>query len=410
MTMQAREHKPPIIAIIVAAGRGTRFGGDIPKQYTRLAGIPVLRRTLDVFLSHPAITHVIPVIHADDSLAYAAAVGAIAPGRLCAPQIGGASRQESVLMGLRHASMICGPASGIVLIHDAARPFVSPALINRAIAAAMQHEAAVPAIMVTDSLVSIQDGARTGSVDRQTLRAVQTPQAFRLDVILKAHEQALARGDKDHTDDGSVAAAAGHPVHVFEGEAGNMKMTTQADMDLATLRIQHQTAMLSLPMVSRTATGFDVHALGEGNHVWLCGLKIPHTGSLIGHSDADVALHALTDALLGAMADGDIGRHFPPSDPQWRGAASDQFLAYAAQRLRGQNGIIDLLDVTIVCEAPKIGPHSEAMRRRVAEIAGIAVSAVSVKATTTERLGFNGRGEGISALASVTIRLPGVIN
>jgi 2-C-methyl-D-erythritol 4-phosphate cytidylyltransferase / 2-C-methyl-D-erythritol 2,4-cyclodiphosphate synthase len=245
----------------------------------------------------------------------------------------------------------------------------------------------------------VEEGAIASTPDRASLRAVQTPQAFRFDLILGAHRRAAASGRHDFTDDGGVARAAGHAVHVFEGEGGNVKITTQDDLARAAQR-------LGGGLVSRTGQGFDVHALGPGDHVWLCGVKLPHARGFIAHSDGDVALHALTDALLAAMADGDIGRHFPPSDPQWKGASSDRFLAFAAERVRASGGIIDLLDITILAEAPRIGPHAEAMRARIAGIAGVALSRVSIKATTTERLGFTGREEGIAALASATVRLP----
>ncbi len=383
-----------VAALIVAAGRGSRFGGDLPKQYCLLAGKPVLALTVAAFSDHPSVTAIQTVIHADDAALYAQAAGSSQP-KLLPAVTGGGTRQASVLAGLEALSQ---EAIDIVLIHDAARPFVSLQLINDAIKAAQNHGAAVPGAAVTDTIVAVAADVIRATPERATLRAVQTPQAFRFDLILAAHRQAAASGH-DFTDDGGVAAAAGHAVHIFTGDPANVKITTQDDLARANQR-------LGATMVSRTATGFDVHAFGPGDHLWLCGLKIPHCNGFIAHSDGDVALHAITDALLGAMADGDIGRHFPPSDPQWKGAASDQFLAYAAERLRQRGGIIDLLDVTIICEAPKVGPHAEAMRLRVAEIAGVTPGHVSVKATTTERLGFTGRKEGISALATATVRLP----
>jgi 2-C-methyl-D-erythritol 4-phosphate cytidylyltransferase / 2-C-methyl-D-erythritol 2,4-cyclodiphosphate synthase len=391
--------KQTVFAIIVAAGRGSRFGSHQPKQYADLNGISMLRRTLDVFIKHPSIDHVIPVIHSEDQALFKKAMNGIASEKLTSIQIGGATRQASVLLGLE--SIAHADHSDIVLIHDAARPFVSTALIDRAISAARVYGAAVPGLAVTDSLVSVVKNEREASVDRDGLRAVQTPQAFRLDLILDAHRAAKTRGDHSHTDDGSIVAARNHSVHIFEGEPVNMKITTKGDLATASL-ILSQTQQ----MISRTATGFDVHAFGEGDHVWLCGVKIPHTSGFIAHSDGDVALHAITDALFGAMADGDIGRHFPPSDMTWKGTPSDQFLAFAVERLRGRGGMIDLLDVTIICEMPKIGPHAEAMRQRIAKITSIPIESVSVKATTTERLGFTGRKEGISSIATATIRLP----
>lgn len=385
---------PTVAALIVAAGRGSRFGGDLPKQYAPLAGGTVLGRTLAAFAGHPRISAVLTVIHPDDGALHAASASGLSG--LLAPVRGGATRQASVLAGLEALSAH-GPE--IVLIHDAARPFVSMPLIDRAITAAVAHGAAVPGAPVTDTIVGVTGALITSTPDRAALRAVQTPQAFRFDLILAAHRAAAAAGLHDFTDDGSVARHAGHAVHVFEGETGNVKITTQDDLARAAAR-------LSGGLVSRTGQGFDVHAFGPGDHVWLCGVKLPHSHGFIAHSDGDVALHALTDALLAALADGDIGRHFPPSDPQWKGASSDRFLAFAAERVRARGGIIDLLDITIMAEAPRIGPHADAMRARVAAIAGVPVSRVSIKATTTERLGFTGRGEGIAAMAGATVRLP----
>ncbi|MGL4239734.1 MAG: bifunctional 2-C-methyl-D-erythritol 4-phosphate cytidylyltransferase/2-C-methyl-D-erythritol 2,4-cyclodiphosphate synthase [Beijerinckiaceae bacterium] len=395
MTETAGKSPPKVAALIVAAGRGSRFGGDLPKQYAPLAGRTILARTLAAFSEHPSTDAVQIVIHADDRAAYAAATEATTT-KLLRPAIGGATRQASVLAGLE---ALAEAAPDVVLIHDAARPFVSTALIDAAIAAARAHGAAVPGAVVTDTIVGVSDGTIAATPERASLRAVQTPQAFRFDLILAAHRRAAAESRHDFTDDGNVARFAGHAVHVFEGDPANVKITTQGDLLKANQRLGHA-------MISRTGQGFDVHAFGPGDHVMLCGVKVPHTHGFIAHSDGDVALHALTDALLAAMADGDIGRHFPPSDPQWRGASSDRFLAFAAERLRARGGMIDLLDVTMMCEAPKIGPHAEAMRARVAQITGVGVSHVSVKATTTERLGFTGRKEGIAALASVTVRLP----
>jgi 2-C-methyl-D-erythritol 4-phosphate cytidylyltransferase / 2-C-methyl-D-erythritol 2,4-cyclodiphosphate synthase len=395
MTDKAATPAPAVAALIVAAGRGSRFGGDLPKQYATLAGRTVLARTVEAFASHPSVAVVQVVIHADDAVLCAKSVGSPRQ-KLVPPSIGGATRQASVLAGLE---ALAGQDIDIVLIHDAARPFVSPGLIDAAIGSAGRHGAAVPGAPVTDTIVSVESGVIAATHDRASLKAVQTPQAFRFDLILEAHRKAAADGRHDFTDDGGVARLAGHAVHVFGGEPANVKITTQDDLARANQR-------LGAAMVSRTGQGFDVHAFGPGDHVWLCGLKIPHDRSFIAHSDGDVALHALTDALLAAMADGDIGRHFPPSDAQWKSASSDQFLAFAAERLRRRGGVIDLLDVTIICEAPKIGPQAEAMRARIAEIVGVTIGHVSVKATTTERLGFTGRKEGIAAMASATVRLP----
>jgi 2-C-methyl-D-erythritol 4-phosphate cytidylyltransferase / 2-C-methyl-D-erythritol 2,4-cyclodiphosphate synthase len=284
------------------------------------------------------------------------------------------------------------PDDGVVLIHDAARPHLSAALIDRAIAAALKFGAAVPVLPVSDTVIRADGDKVQERLPREALRLVQTPQAFRFGLILDAHRNA-AKAGQEFTDDGGLAEAMGHAVHTFEGDPQARKITYRQDMNEG-------------QMITRVGTGFDVHAFGPGDHVWLCGVKVPHDRGFIAHSDGDVALHALTDALFGAMSDGDIGRHFPPSDTKWKGAASDQFLAYAVERLRVRGGVLDHLDVTIICERPKIGPLADQMRKRVAEIAGIALDAVSVKATTTEQLGFTGRREGIAAMANATIRLP----
>ena len=292
-------------------------------------------------------------------------------------------------------------APEIVLIHDAARPFLSDALIDRAIAAARQHRAAVPGIPVADTVKTVDErGAVTGTVNRSILRMVQTPQAFVFDLIADAHGRAAAAGREDFTDDAALAEWAGHRVTVFAGEATNVKLTTNDDFTRA--EALRAAALADV----RTGSGFDVHAFGDGDHVMLGGLRIPHARGLSGHSDADVVLHALVDAILGALADGDIGSHFPPGDPQWRGASSDRFLAFACERVRARGGIIAHIDVTVVCEAPRIGPHRDAMRARIGEIAGVPVERVAVKATTSEKLGFTGRGEGIVAMATATVRLP----
>ncbi len=385
-----------VAVIVVAAGRGTRFGDTLPKQFHMLAAVPVLRRTLRAFLDHPEVGSILTVINPLHTAEYHQAVGGLESPKLLAEAHGGETRQASVLAGLEG---LAATAPEIVLIHDAARPFVSAALISAAIAAARIHKAAVPGAPVTDTIISAAEDRLSAALDRDILRAVQTPQAFDYQIIRDAH-RAAAAGAGSFTDDGSLAMAQGQPVHVFAGEATNIKITTPADMARATAYLGEDT------MISRTGTGFDVHAFKTGDHVWLCGVKIPHSHGFEAHSDGDVGLHALTDALLGAMADGDIGRHFPPTEERWRGAASDQFLAYAISRLRARGGEVDLLDVTLICETPKIGPHADAMRKRIARIAGTTLENVSVKATTTERLGFTGRREGIAAMASATIRLP----
>jgi 2-C-methyl-D-erythritol 4-phosphate cytidylyltransferase/2-C-methyl-D-erythritol 2,4-cyclodiphosphate synthase len=384
-----------VAAIVVAAGRGFRAGGEVPKQYRTLAGEPVIRPSLVAFARHPQISGVQPVIHAEDVAAFEAAAAGLA---LMPAVFGGATRQASVRAGLEALE---GLAPDIVLVHDAARPFASPALVSQAIAAARQTGAAVPALPIADTVKTVDDEGRiTGTIDRNRLRVVQTPQAFKYSAILSAHQQAAASGKVDFSDDAALAEWAGLPVSVFGGDQANVKLTTAEDFSRA-----EAAAVFALSDI-RTGGGFDVHAFADGDHVMLGGVRIAHTHALSGHSDADVALHALTDAILGALADGDIGEHFPPSDPQWRGASSDRFLAYAAERVRARQGRIAHLDLTIVCEAPRVGPHRDAMRARIGTIVGLPVERVAVKATTSEKLGFIGRAEGIAALATATIRLP----
>jgi 2-C-methyl-D-erythritol 4-phosphate cytidylyltransferase / 2-C-methyl-D-erythritol 2,4-cyclodiphosphate synthase len=382
-------------AVIVAAGRGQRAGSDIPKQYRQIAGEPVIRPALLAFLDHPQIDAVQPVIHADDAEAFRAATAGL---KTLPPVSGGATRQASVRAGLE---ALCAMAPDLVLIHDAARPFLTGALITRAIAAAKDHGAAVPAVAVADTIKKIDErDTVTETLDRSRLRMVQTPQAFAFALIVEAHQRAAAAGREDFTDDAALAEWAGHRVTVFAGETTNMKLTTSEDFARA-----EALRMAALGDV-RTGTGFDVHAFADGDHVMLGGVRIPHARGLTGHSDADVALHALVDAILGALAEGDIGAHFPPGDPQWRGAPSDRFLAFACERVAARAGVIANLDVTIVCETPRVSPHRDAMRARIAAIAGIPIERVAVKATTSEKLGFTGRGEGIVAMATATVRLP----
>jgi 2-C-methyl-D-erythritol 4-phosphate cytidylyltransferase / 2-C-methyl-D-erythritol 2,4-cyclodiphosphate synthase len=385
-----------VAAVVVAAGRGQRAGGDIPKQYRKIAGTPAIRPTLSAFSAHPLVDLVQPVIHPADNDLFRTASGGLA--KLLGPVSGGETRQTSVHAGLQ-ALQVHGPE--IVLIHDAARPFLSSALISRAIEAAKAHGAAVPGIAVADTVKKIDAAALvTETLDRSRLRMVQTPQAFAFALIAEAHQRASAAGRADFTDDAALAEWAGHRVLMFEGEADNVKLTTNDDFARAEL--------LSAAALGdvRLGNGFDVHAFADGNHVMLGGIRIPHGRGVTGHSDADVALHALVDAILGALAEGDIGQHFPPSDPQWRGASSDRFLAFACERVRARGGVIGNLDVTVVCEAPRVSPHRDAMRARIAAIAGISVDRVAVKATTSEKLGFTGRGEGIFATATATVRLP----
>jgi 2-C-methyl-D-erythritol 4-phosphate cytidylyltransferase/2-C-methyl-D-erythritol 2,4-cyclodiphosphate synthase len=384
-----------VAAIVVAAGRGLRAGGDLPKQYRRILGEPVIRPSLATLVRHDEISAVQPVIHPDDAGLFEPA----ATGLDLLPAVpGGASRQASVRAGLEALE----PRSpDLVLVHDAARPFASAALIARAIAAARKSGAAVPVIAVADTVKTVDAaGTVTGTIDRANLRMVQTPQAFSFAALLEAHRRAKAAGREDFTDDAALAEWAGLAVTTFEGEAGNVKLTTNEDFARA------EAAKLAGLSDVRTGFGFDVHQFGDGDHVMLGGVRIAHTRGLSGHSDADVVLHALVDAILGALADGDIGVHFPPTDPQWRGASSDRFLAFAVERLRARGGRIAHLDVTVVCETPRIGPHRDAIRARIAEIAGVPVERIGVKATTSEKMGFTGRGEGMAAFANATVRLP----
>ncbi|MPZ58657.1 MAG: bifunctional 2-C-methyl-D-erythritol 4-phosphate cytidylyltransferase/2-C-methyl-D-erythritol 2,4-cyclodiphosphate synthase [Rhizobiales bacterium] len=384
-----------VAAIVVAAGRGIRAGGATPKQYRTVAGDPVIRASLALFAAHAEVNLVQPVIHRDDRSLFSAACAGL---ELLPPANGGATRQASVWAGIE---ALAPHAPDIVLVHDAARPFASPMLVSRAIAAMADATAAIPGLDVSDTIKRVDAGGRVAdTLDRTFLLTVQTPQAFQFAALRDAHLRALAAGRNDFTDDAALMEWCGAAVTAFPGEQGNVKLTTPDDF----LRAESE-RMARLGDV-RTGTGYDVHAFGDGDHVMLGGVRIPHERGLSGHSDADVALHAAVDAILGALADGDIGKHFPPSDPQWRGAASDIFLQDAVARVRSRGGIIAHLDISLVCEAPRIGPHRDAMRQRIAEIAGIDVGRVAVKATTSERLGFTGRGEGIVAMAAATIRLP----
>lgn len=377
-----------VVALIVAAGRGSRAGPGAPKQYRQLGGEPVLRRTLAAFAAHPGIDGVLTVIHGDDRGAYEAAARGLP--KLLAPCLGGETRQASVRAGLE---ALAGRSPTHVLIHDGARPFVSPALISASIEALATHRGALAALPVTDTLRRATNGLAGESISRDGLWRAQTPQAFHFEAILDAHRRMT---DHAFTDDVEVATAAGIDVAVIEGDDDNIKITDAADM----ARAMH---ILSRGGEARTGTGFDVHRFGPGDHVWLCGVRVPHSAGLVGHSDADVGLHALTDAILGAIGAGDIGKHFPPEEMKWEGAASDIFLAHAGNLAARSGARISNLDVTLICERPKIGPHTEAMRDRVAEILGVERTRVSVKATTSEGLGFTGRGEGIAAQAVATL-------
>ena len=385
-----------VAAIVVAAGRGERAGASIPKQYRLVAGEPMIRASLRAFLAHPQIDFVQSVINPNDQDSYRQAISGLP--NVLPPAAGGATRQASVRAGLE---ALVSRTPALVLIHDAARPFVSATLIDRAIAAGRTNGAAVPGIALADTVKSIDTNAVvTATLERSRLRLVQTPQAFSFAMILEAHRRAAAAQNDSFTDDAALVEWAGQRVSVFAGEPDNLKMTTNGDFARA------EAMRLAALSDVRTGNGFDVHAFADGDHVMLAGMRIPHSRGVTGHSDADVALHALVDAILGALAEGDIGAHFPPSDPQWRGAASERFLAFACERVRKRGGMIAHLDVTIVCEAPRVSPHRDAMRARIAAIANVDVDRVAVKATTSEKLGFTGRGEGIFATATATVRLP----
>lgn len=366
--------------IIVAAGRGSRAGGDVPKQWQDLAGKPVLAHTLAAFAGHRCVL----VVHPDD----------FSRAQALAPEVelvaGGETRAASVRNALE---ALADTGVTQVLIHDGARPLVPPALIARLVAALAQSVAAAPALAVTDALWRGEAGLVSGTQDRTGLFRAQTPQAFRFDEILAAH-RAHPGGAAD---DVEVARAAGLDVAIVEGFEDNLKLTFPGDFARA------EAILKARNMDIRLGNGYDVHAFCDGDHVWLCGVRVPHERGLLGHSDADVGMHALSDAIYGALAQGDIGRHFPPSDPQWKGAASHIFLTHAADLARDMGFQISNCDVTLVCEHPKIGPHAVEMAKELGRIMGIAADRVSVKATTSEGLGFTGRREGIAALATCAL-------
>lgn len=378
------------VALIVAAGHGVRAGEGLPKQYRTLAGVPVLRRSIMAFAGHPSVDRVQIVISPEHRDLY----DRVTDGLTLSPPIaGGDTRQESVRLGLEGLE---GEAPKLVLIHDAARPLITSEAISATVDALREADGALPILPAADTLKRL-DGTRVeATLARERVGLAQTPQGFRFDKILAAHR--AARGTS-FTDDASIAEHAGLSVVAVPGSRLNFKLTTAEDFLMAE-------SLLAQGASVRTGHGFDVHRLGAGDHVWLCGVRIAHGQALIGHSDADVGLHALTDALLGAAALGDIGEHFPPTDERWRGAPSHLFLVHAAKLIAERNGRIEHVDVTLICERPKIAPHREAMAARIAELLGLDRSRVSVKATTTEGLGFTGRGEGIAAQATATVRLP----
>lgn len=384
---------PGTAVIIVAAGRGQRFGSELPKQYAPLAGATVIRKTLEAFAGHSGISYIQPVIDLDFAEHFAAAADGI---ETLPPVAGGASRQASVRAGL---AALAGVAPETVLIHDAARPNVSASVIDAVLAALQDAPGTIPALRVVDTLKRAGADGIEATVPRDGLWRAQTPQGFRYKEVFAAHEKYAG---ENMTDDAALLEAAGLSVRIVPGDENNLKVTTQEDLRrMEELMSPHQSGR-TLPDI-RTGSGYDVHRIGPGDGVTLCGVNIACDMSLVGHSDADIALHAVTDALLGAIAKGDIGSHFPPSDPQWRGASSDRFLRHAVELMRTDGYALGNIDLTIICERPKVGPHRDTMRAKLAEICGIAVERVSVKATTTERLGFTGRGEGIAAEAVVTV-------
>ncbi|HWA43782.1 MAG TPA: bifunctional 2-C-methyl-D-erythritol 4-phosphate cytidylyltransferase/2-C-methyl-D-erythritol 2,4-cyclodiphosphate synthase [Hypericibacter adhaerens] len=384
------------VALIVAAGRGARFGGDVPKQYRRLGGRAVLRHAVERLQSHPGIAQVRVVISPDDRARYDEAVAGLA---LLPPVAGGATRQQSVRNGLESLIPLKPDA---VLIHDAARPFLDAGVIDRVIEGLARAPGAIAALPVVDTIKRAKEAAgATARIETTTSRdrlwRAQTPQGFRFDAILAAHRAAAGT---EHTDDAAVAEATGLAVELVMGSEENFKITTEDDLQRA------ERLLGGGAWEYRSASGYDVHRFAPGDAIMLCGIRVPHSAALEGHSDADVGLHALTDALLGCIGAGDIGQHFPPSDPRWRGADSSKFLAHAGELVAAKGGRIAHLDVTIICERPKVGPHRAAMIERIAQILGLDQGRVSVKATTTEGLGFTGRAEGIAAQATATVALP----
>ncbi len=386
---------PKVIALIVAAGSGTRMGKDVPKQYLPLGGKAVVRYSIETFLQHPRIAEVRVVINYALRDLYEKAVAGL---DLRAPVAGGGRRQDSVRLGLES---LVDSKPDLVLIHDAARPFIDASTIDRAIDALAAHDGALVAVPVVDTLkrgtIHEADTFSGATVDRNGLWRAQTPQGFRFAPLLTAHRQAAS--GPEMTDDAAVAEAAGLKVVLVLGHENNFKITALADLERAERLMNEQ-------IEYRTGNGFDVHRLIPGDGVIMCGVTIPYHQKLEGHSDADVGMHALTDAILGAISAGDIGQHFPPSDPQWRGVASWKFLAHAAKLVADRGGRIAHCDITIICEKPKVGPHRAAMQEKLAEVLGLTIDRVSVKATTTEQMGFTGRGEGVAAQATATVALP----
>ncbi|MEM9781747.1 MAG: bifunctional 2-C-methyl-D-erythritol 4-phosphate cytidylyltransferase/2-C-methyl-D-erythritol 2,4-cyclodiphosphate synthase [Pseudomonadota bacterium] len=401
-----------VAAVIVAAGRGTRLGGPVPKQYRLLAGEPVLARTVRHALACSGIDRIIVAIGPGDEPAYAAALAEIDDRRLVLPVTGGATRADSVRAALEG---LAGDPPSVVLVHDAARPFAEPDLWSRLIRAVDAGAGAIAAEPVVDALWrqagDDADPLAEDPVPRAGLWRAQTPQAFPYATLLAAHRAEAAAAGPPALDDAEVYRRAGHAVRLVEASPKNFKITTATDLARAEEALASGNApsiggASALPDI-RSGHGFDVHRFGPGDHVWLCGIKVPHNAALIGHSDADVGLHALSDALYGALAEGDIGTHFPPTDPQWKGAESHVFLSHAGARVRARGGRIANVDLTLLCERPRIGPHAGAMRARLAEILEIDAGRIGLKATTMERMGFIGRSEGMGCIANATVILPG---
>jgi 2-C-methyl-D-erythritol 4-phosphate cytidylyltransferase/2-C-methyl-D-erythritol 2,4-cyclodiphosphate synthase len=377
------------VALLVAAGRGTRFGADLPKQFLPLLGRPVLRHAAEALLREGGVAAILPVAPPGDE----ALLAGMLEGLPCLPPVaGGATRQASVLAGL--AALEADPPD-VVLVHDAARPVVPPGTLPALLAALDGAPGAIPALPVADTLKRGEAGRIAATVPRDGLFRAQTPQAFRYADLLAAH-RALAG---EVTDDAQVMEAAGLPVALVPGHDSNVKITWPEDL-------RRMEATMLAGMIPRMGTGFDVHRIVPDRPMVLCGVVVPSPFGLSGHSDADVGIHALCDAIYGALAEGDIGRWFPPSEAQWKDADSARFLRHAAERIAARGGVLANADVTLICEQPKITPHAPAMRARLADLLGVGIDRISVKATTTERLGFPGRGEGIAAQAAATILLP----
>jgi 2-C-methyl-D-erythritol 4-phosphate cytidylyltransferase / 2-C-methyl-D-erythritol 2,4-cyclodiphosphate synthase len=388
-----------VVAVIVAGGSGLRAGGGLPKQYQLVAGKPVIRWTLEAFLNHPLITRVQTVIGQGHEALFAAATEGLTA--LLAPVCGGGSRQDSCREGIE-ACVAYAPTK--ILIHDAARPFLSPDLISTVIRELDYAPAVIPGLPVADTMKYAPSGLIERTVDRASLWFVQTPQGFQFDKILNAHRRAFADGKTSFTDDAAVAEYGGIKVQIIAGEQKNRKLTTAHDINEADR--EHAANRFANLNDVRMGQGIDFHVFEKGSHVTLCGVQIPHTHQLKGHSDADVALHAVTDAILGAIGEADIGQHFPPTDKQWKGAPSSIFVAKALELLAARGGMLAHIDITILAEAPRIGPHLTAMKTSLQNLLGIEMDRIAIKATTTEKMGAIGRKEGMSASAVATVRLP----